>query len=92
MHLREISFCVTFIDAAAVGEYPAEYIPNWGSMQFLVNLLRPQESSGEESWFTTLKRAGGGCNDLIFSGHVLVSSLTAMAWTVYRVVTFIACM
>lgn len=69
---------------APVGQFPAEYIPDWGNMQFLVNFLRPQEpdvATGQESWFTTLKRAGGGCNDLMFSGHVLVSSLTAMAWT-----------
>ncbi|KAH7427031.1 hypothetical protein KP509_10G026800 [Ceratopteris richardii] len=63
-------------------EYPPEYVPDWGCMQFLVDLLRPLEpSGGEESWFNTLKRAGGGCNDLIFSGHILVSVLTAMAWT-----------
>lgn len=69
---------------APVGQYPPEYTPNWGRMQFLVNFLRPQEpdiSMGQESWFTTLKRAGGGCNDLMYSGHVLVASLTAMAWT-----------
>ncbi|MCO5578969.1 hypothetical protein L7F22_032820 [Adiantum nelumboides] len=69
---------------APVGQFPPEYTPNWGQMQFLVDFLRPQEpdvSSGQESWFTTLKRAGGGCNDLMYSGHVLVASLTAMAWT-----------
>lgn len=66
---------------APVAEYPPEYVPNWGLMQFLVNFLRPKEPvGGEESWFNTLKRAGGGCNDLIFSGHILVSVLTAMAW------------
>ncbi|KAG6543627.1 hypothetical protein Mapa_014990 [Marchantia paleacea] len=72
--------------AAPVGDYPPEFVPNWGSMQFLVNILRPPDpavypNSKNESWFTTLKRAGGGCNDLIFSGHILVSVLTAMAWT-----------
>ncbi|MCO5606992.1 hypothetical protein L7F22_061183 [Adiantum nelumboides] len=69
---------------APVGQFPPEYTPNWGRMQFLVDFLRPQEPdvfSGQESWFTTLKRAGGGCNDLMYSGHVLVASLTAMAWT-----------
>lgn len=67
---------------APLPDYPPEYVPNWGRMQFLVNFLRPKESDGvEESWFNTLKRAGGGCNDLIFSGHILVSVLTAMAWT-----------
>ncbi|XP_002984615.2 uncharacterized protein LOC9644978 [Selaginella moellendorffii] len=66
-------------------EYPAEYVPNWGRMQFLANFLRPVDPNAanfkEESWFNTLKRAGGGCNDLVFSGHILVSVLTAMAWT-----------
>ncbi|MCO5578112.1 hypothetical protein L7F22_031950 [Adiantum nelumboides] len=67
---------------APLANYPPEYVPNWGYMQFLVNFLRPVEPSGdEESWFSTLKRAGGGCNDLIYSGHILVSVLTAMAWT-----------
>ncbi|KAJ1424985.1 Sphingomyelin synthase-like domain [Sesbania bispinosa] len=28
-----------------------------------------------------LKKAGGGCNDLLYSGHMLVAVLTAMAWT-----------
>ncbi|KAI5068154.1 hypothetical protein GOP47_0016499 [Adiantum capillus-veneris] len=68
---------------APIGQFPPEYTPNWGRLQFLVNFLRPQEpdvSTGQESWFTTLKRAGGGCNDLMYSGHVLVASLTAMAW------------
>ncbi|CAM6083016.1 unnamed protein product [Calypogeia fissa] len=70
---------------APAGEYPAEYVPNWGSMQFLVNLLRPPDPDTfpefqGESWFSTLKRAGGGCNDLIFSGHILVSVLTAEAY------------
>lgn len=69
---------------APVGNYPAEYVPNWGSMQFLVNILRPmdpaQTGQGPENWFSTLKRAGGGCNDLVFSGHMYVAVLTAMAW------------
>lgn len=61
-------------------EYPAEYRPGWGSMSFLINFLRPTASEG--SWYHLLKKAGGGCNDLIYSGHVLVAVLTAMAWTV----------
>ncbi|XP_024386487.1 protein PHLOEM UNLOADING MODULATOR [Physcomitrium patens] len=69
---------------AAVGSYPPEYVPNWGSMQFLVNILRPMDPAkigkGPENWFNTLKRAGGGCNDLVFSGHMYVAVLTAMAW------------
>lgn len=81
------------LEAAPVGDYPPEFVPNWGSMQFLVNILRPPDpavypNSKNESWFTTLKRAGGGCNDLIFSGHILVSVLTAMAWTVSEHLTF----
>jgi hypothetical protein len=55
-------------------------------MQIFVNILRPldpsQTENGSENWFNTLKRAGGGCNDLIFSGHMFVAVLTAMAWTV----------
>lgn len=70
-----------------MGDYPAEYVPNWGSMQFLVNILRPmdpaQTGHGPENWFSTLKRAGGGCNDLVFSGHMYVAVLTAMAWQVW---------
>lgn len=69
---------------APIGNYPAEFVPNWGSMQFLVNILRPmdpaQTGQGPENWFNTLKRAGGGCNDLVYSGHMYVAVLTAMAW------------
>ncbi|CAM6063320.1 unnamed protein product [Sphagnum tenellum] len=70
---------------AKVSNYPPEYVPKWGLMQFFVNILRPldpsQTENGSENWFNTLKRAGGGCNDLIFSGHMFVAVLTAMAWT-----------
>nr|ATB19508.1 putative sphingomyelin synthetase family protein [Juniperus scopulorum] len=69
---------------APIGDYPAEIIPEWGRMKFLVNILRPSSAvlSGDgTSWFSTLKRTGGGCNDLIYSGHMLVAVLTAMAWT-----------
>lgn len=41
-----------------------------------------QNELEQKSWFSTLRRAGGGCNDLIFSGHMYVAVLTAMAWQV----------
>lgn len=50
-------------------------------MSFLSEFLRPSYSEGS-SWFALLKKAGGGCNDLMYSGHMLVAVLTAMAWTV----------
>ncbi|KAK9111213.1 hypothetical protein Scep_018732 [Stephania cephalantha] len=59
--------------------YPNEYRPDWGSASFLIDFLRPVNSDG--SWYNLLKRASGGCNDLIYSGHMLVAVLTAMAWT-----------
>ncbi|KAG0613952.1 hypothetical protein M758_6G140300 [Ceratodon purpureus] len=66
---------------ASIENYPPEYVPNWGLLQFMVNILRPiQFGSKQENWFNTLKRAGGGCNDLVFSGHMYVAVLTAMAW------------
>jgi hypothetical protein len=75
-----------FYIAAKVSNYPPEYVPKWGLVQIFVNILRPldpsQTEDGSENWFNTLKRAGGGCNDLIFSGHIFVAVLTAMAWTV----------
>ncbi|XP_058091075.1 protein PHLOEM UNLOADING MODULATOR [Magnolia sinica] len=63
-----------------VGEFPGEYRPDWGSMSFLIDFLRPTVSEGS-SWYNLLKKAGGGCNDLLYSGHMLVAVLTAMAWT-----------
>nr|XP_043617911.1 protein PHLOEM UNLOADING MODULATOR [Erigeron canadensis] len=57
-----------------------EYRPNWGFMSFLADFLRPVPS-GESAWINLLKKAGGGCNDLLYSGHMLVAVLTAMAWT-----------
>lgn len=66
---------------ATIGEYPGEYRPNWGRMNFLIDILRPTVSEGS-SWYQLLKKAGGGCNDLLYSGHMLVAVLTAMAWTV----------
>ncbi|XP_034674192.1 uncharacterized protein LOC117905378 [Vitis riparia] len=64
---------------ADVGNYLGDFRPDWGSMSFLIDFLRPITTDG--SWYNLLKKAGGGCNDLIFSGHILVAVLTAMAWT-----------
>lgn len=49
-------------------------------MSFLVDILRPTPGEGP-SWYHLLKKASGGCNDLMYSGHMLVAVLTAMAWT-----------
>lgn len=65
---------------ANVKEYPAEHRPDWGHMSFLVDILRPSVSEGSK-WYHLLKKASGGCNDLMYSGHMLVAVLTAMAWT-----------
>ncbi|KAK3158139.1 hypothetical protein QOZ80_2AG0133360 [Eleusine coracana subsp. coracana] len=65
---------------AAVQDYPGEYRPDWGWMSFLVDILRPSTGEGP-SWYHLLKRASGGCSDLMYSGHMLVAVLTAMAWT-----------
>ncbi|KAK6940033.1 Sphingomyelin synthase-like domain [Dillenia turbinata] len=65
---------------ADVEHYVGDYRPDWGSMSFLIDFLRPTPSEGS-SWFNLLKKAGGGCNDLLYSGHLLVAVLTAMAWT-----------
>lgn len=65
---------------ADTGNYPGDYRPDWGSMSFLIDFLRPTTADGS-SWYSLLKKAGGGCNDLMYSGHMLVSVLTAMAWT-----------
>ncbi|CAA6667652.1 unnamed protein product [Spirodela intermedia] len=59
--------------------FPGEHRPDWGRMSFLVGILRPTASEGP-SWYHLLKKAGGGCNDLLYSGHMLVAVLTAMAW------------
>ncbi|CAN0921598.1 Protein PHLOEM UNLOADING MODULATOR [Linum grandiflorum] len=65
---------------AETEEYPSDYQPDWGVMSFLVDFLRPIH--GERStWYNLLTKAGGGCNDLIYSGHMFVAVLTAMAWT-----------
>ncbi|KAL2497085.1 Sphingomyelin synthetase family protein [Abeliophyllum distichum] len=63
------------------GEYNVDFQPDWGSMSFLADFLRPTASEGSSSWYHLLKKAGGGCNDLLYSGHMLVAVLTAMAWT-----------
>uniref|UniRef100_A0A0E0DE80 SET domain-containing protein n=1 Tax=Oryza meridionalis TaxID=40149 RepID=A0A0E0DE80_9ORYZ len=65
---------------AAVQSYPGEYRPDWGRMSFLVDILRPTPGEGP-SWYHLLKKASGGCNDLMYSGHMLVAVLTAIAWT-----------
>ena len=75
----------TYTFSAAVQAYPDEYRPDWGRMSFLVDILRPTPGEGP-SWYHLLKKASGGCNDLMYSGHMLVAVLTAMAWTVYVVV------
>ncbi|KNA14297.1 hypothetical protein SOVF_108730 [Spinacia oleracea] len=62
------------------GKLLGDYRPDWGSMSFLIDFLRPTPGEGS-SWFHLLKKAGGGCNDLLYSGHMLVAVLTAMAWT-----------
>ncbi|KAL0351609.1 UNVERIFIED_CONTAM: hypothetical protein Scaly_1549600 [Sesamum calycinum] len=66
---------------AVAGEYETDFQPNWGHMNFLADFLRPTASEGSSSWYNLLKKAGGGCNDLLYSGHMLVAVLTAMAWT-----------
>jgi hypothetical protein len=70
-----------FLNTADVQSYPGEHRPDWGGMSFLVDILRPTPGEGP-SWYHLLKKASGGCNDLMYSGHMLVSVLTAMAWTV----------
>lgn len=63
------------------GNYVGDYRPDWGVMSFLIDFLRPNHGEGS-TWYSVLKKAGGGCNDLLYSGHMLVAVLTAMAWTV----------
>ncbi|XP_073275877.1 protein PHLOEM UNLOADING MODULATOR-like [Primulina huaijiensis] len=66
---------------AVAGEHGQDFQPQWGSMNFLADFLRPTASEASSSWLNLLKKAGGGCNDLLYSGHMLVAVLTAMAWT-----------
>ncbi|KAI9078637.1 hypothetical protein K1719_039386 [Acacia pycnantha] len=65
---------------ADIGNPTVDYQPDWGRMNFLIDFLRPTASEGPK-WYHLLKKAEGGCNDLIYSGHMLVAVLTAMAWT-----------
>lgn len=71
----------SFLDNGAryMGDH---YRPDWGFMSFLTEFLRPIPNKESSAWYHLLKRASGGCNDLLFSGHMLVAVLTAMAWTV----------
>lgn len=73
--------CFFFLFVVDDQDFPTEYRPDWGLMSFLIDILRPTVSDGS-SWYKVLKKAGGGCNDLLYSGHMLVAVLTAMAWTV----------
>jgi hypothetical protein len=72
---------------ATLQDYPDEYKPDWGLMSFLVDILRPNTGEGP-SWYHLLKKSSGGCSDLLYSGHMLVAVLTAMAWTVCDVFIF----
>ncbi|KAL3840116.1 hypothetical protein ACJIZ3_024707 [Penstemon smallii] len=63
------------------GDHNVEFQPDWGSMNFLADFLRPTAYEGSSQWYNLLKKGGGGCNDLMYSGHMLVATLTAMAWT-----------
>ncbi|KAG4919198.1 hypothetical protein JHK82_056638 [Glycine max] len=74
---RVIKLDTAYVD---IGKPVGDYQPDWGSMSFLIDFLRPTVSEGP-SWYSLLKKAGGGCNDLLYSGHMLVAVLTAMAWT-----------
>jgi hypothetical protein len=78
-----------FLITAAVQDYTVEYRPEWGHMSFLIDILRPTAGDGP-SWYHLLKKASGGCSDLMYSGHVLVAVLTAMAWTVCYIVIFLS--
>lgn len=73
---------ILFFFLVDIGKPVSDYQPDWGSMSFLIDFLRPTVSEGP-SWYSLLKKAGGGCNDLLYSGHMLVAVLTAMAWTVW---------
>ncbi|KAK6115070.1 hypothetical protein DH2020_007339 [Rehmannia glutinosa] len=68
-------------DSTVTGEYGVDFQPNWGSVKFLADFLQPTANEGSSPWYHLLKKASGGCNDLLYSGHMLVAVLTAMAWT-----------
>ena len=78
---NELIFFSSFLIIATLQDYPDEYKPDWGLMSFLVDILRPNTGEGP-SWYHLLKKSSGGCSDLLYSGHMLVAVLTAMAWTV----------
>jgi hypothetical protein len=82
-----ICFFSSFLIKATLQDYPDEYKPEWGLMSFLVDILRPSTGDGP-SWYHLLKKSSGGCTDLLYSGHMLVAVLTAMAWTVGDVFVF----
>eukprot|EP00850_Spirogloea_muscicola_P011652 SM000073S21428 [mRNA] locus=s73:135026:136929:- [translate_table: standard] len=66
---------------APQGQYPEEYRPDWGMWSFLVDFIRPPDPAVHGVTAKGLHiRPGGGCNDLAFSGHMLVAVLTAAAW------------
>ncbi|KAI4976075.1 hypothetical protein ZWY2020_049682 [Hordeum vulgare] len=65
---------------ATVQNYTDHYRPDWAYMSFLIDILRPSAGEGP-SWYHLVNKAGGGCNDLMYSGHMFVAVLTAMAWT-----------
>ncbi|KAL3513897.1 hypothetical protein ACH5RR_026614, partial [Cinchona calisaya] len=75
---KVIHYDIAYADS---GEYSVDYRPNWGSMNFLIDFLRPTASDGSSQWYHLLTTAKGGCNDLVYSGHMFVAVLTAMAWT-----------
>jgi hypothetical protein len=83
----ELIFFSSFLIIATLQDYPDEYKPDWGLMSFLVDLLRPSSGEGP-SWYHLLRKSSGGCNDLIYSGHMFVAVLTAMAWAVCDVFFF----
>lgn len=87
MDQYELIFFSSFLIIATLQDYPDEYKPEWGLMSFLVNILRPSSGDGP-SWYHLLKKSSGGCTDLLYSGHMLVAVLTAMAWTVCGVFIF----
>lgn len=71
--------------AAPQGDFPPEYTPNWGALQFLVPMLRPPDpATGVDTSdkLFGIVRPGGGCNDLAISGHMVVAALTACAFHV----------
>jgi hypothetical protein len=83
----ELIFFSSFLIVATLQDYPDEYKPDWGLMSFLVDILRPSTGEGP-SWYHLLRKSSGGCNDLIYSGHMFVAVLTAMAWAVCDVFFF----